>query len=171
MLSELHQALCNDSDASMVQDVLFTSSSRRVIDGLLDLISLEGIYPNLLPGVGVPIERRLKSVLQGGTITQLPKGPPSSQYDENLLPEIAPQLSAIGMSSGGGLCGALQERTLVDLIAAKAQLAFSPNHDGFGGRHVSTLKALLNRYVCPLTSRISLPPSHACRLGIRHMQG
>ncbi|MCJ1246443.1 hypothetical protein MMC30_003650 [Trapelia coarctata] len=145
LLSELHQALCKDPDVKRVQEVLFTSSSRRLIDGLLDLISLEGIYPNLLPGLGVPIERRLKSVLQGGTVTQLPEGTQSPEHDEDLLLQIANQLSAIGMSSGEGLCGALQKRTLVDLIAVKAQFAFSPKHDTSNGRHALTLKALLDR--------------------------
>ena len=151
LLSELHQSLCNDPDARKVQEVLFTSASRRLVDGLLDLVSLEGIYPNLLPGVGVPIERRLKSVLQGGTVTQLPGGTQSPEHDDDLLLEIVRKLSEIGMSSGEGLCRVLQERTLVDLIAAKAQLAFSPKYNTADRRHAVALQALLDRYVCPLT--------------------
>lgn len=153
LLSELHQNLSNDPNNRTRQEVLFTSHNRRLVDGLLDLISLEGIYPNLLPGVGVPIERRLKSVLQGGTVTQLPQSAEPSHKDDYLLLEISTQLSKIAMSSGEGLCGALQERILVDLIAAKVQLTFSSRDDASISKHDLTLKVLLDRYVSPLTSR------------------
>lgn len=152
LLSELHQILSNDPDNRLRQGVLFTSQSRRLVDGLLDLISLEGIYPNLLPGVGVPIERRLKSVLQGGTVTQLPQSAQPSHKDEDLLLEISTQLSKIAISSDEGLCGALQERILVDLIATKVQLTFSSRDDASKSKHDLTLKVLLDRYVFPLMS-------------------
>lgn len=149
LLLELHQNLSNDLDHKVRQEVLFTLHSRRLVDGLLDLISLEGIYPNLLPGVGVPIERRLKSVLQGGTVTQLPESAQSSHKDEDLLLEITIQLSKIAMSSGEGLYEALQERILVDLIAAKAQLVFFSRDDASRSKHALTLTVLLDRYVSP----------------------
>ena len=95
------------------------------MDGLLDLVSLEGIYPNLLPGVGIPIERRVQSVLQGGTSTRA-LGSDDSQIDEVLLGDIVSQLSSIAMASNKGLCSVIQKRTLVDLIAAQTQLAFAP---------------------------------------------
>lgn len=153
-----------------MKDVLFSLPSRRLIDGLLDLISLEGIYPSLLPGVGVPIERRIKSVLQGGTVTYLPEGARSPQNDEDLLLEIGSRLSDIGMSSGDGLCSALQARTLVDLVAAKAQLAFAPKNDTSGGRHALTLEALLDRYVSLLALRNTLLVIKAYIYDIQHMQ-
>jgi hypothetical protein len=144
LLSRLHQALDENADADLVGSILQTSTSRRAVDGLLDLISLEGIYPNLLPGVGVPIERRLRTVLQGVTATKRAEGFEEVLYDESLLLQVFECLSKIGMSSGKGLYRALQERTLVDVIVAGAQLIYAPNYAAPDGRQVYTLSALLD---------------------------
>ena len=113
------------------------------MDGLLDLVSLEGIYPNLLPGVGIPIERRVQSVLQGGTSTRV-LGSDDSQTDETLLVDIVSQLSSIAMASSKGLRSAIQERILVDLIAAQTQLAFAPAVDD-RKYHAGALRTLIDR--------------------------
>ena len=125
LLLDIHESLSElDQNSPELLEVLRTSGSRKTVDALLDLISLEGIYPSLLPGVGVPIERRVTSVLHGGV--------PSKQGDavqhENVLINVVDSLNIIAKSQGHGLSAALRERTFVDLIAANAQLAYDPTN-------------------------------------------
>ena len=130
LLRDIHLCLRNCLDPVLVKEVLYSSTCRRTIDALLDLISLEGIYPLLLPGVGVPIERRVKSVFQGGFTTRAAGADQTSNMDQTLLSNIADQLKLIATDSGKGVSGLLRERTLVDLIAALGQLAFLPSLAG-----------------------------------------
>ena len=127
LLRDIHTCLRNCLDPMLAKEVLYNSTSRRTIDALLDLISLEGIYPLLLPGVGVPIERRVKSVFQGSFTTRTADADQTSNTDLTLLVNIADELRLIATDSGRGVSGPLRERTLVDLIAALAQLAFLPS--------------------------------------------
>ena len=148
LLSSIHTALRASSDPNCIKELLYNSKSRRIIDALLDLISLEGIYPNLLPGVGVPIERRVKSVLQGGVTLRSADVKSSSAGSESLLSEIIGQLKSIALDSGQGLCSILLDRTLVDLIAAMGQLVFSPFATQFQTRS-SDFDLLLQGYASP----------------------
>ncbi|MCJ1473315.1 hypothetical protein MMC13_001966 [Lambiella insularis] len=149
LLIDIHSSLITSQNAQLTHDILYTSSNRRVIDGLLDLISLEGIYPNLFSGVGVPIERRVKSVLQGRTAVNITGNGNGHDTDQDLLLLIVTQLNSIVMSGGKGLYNALQDRTLVDLIAARSQMAFSPAQNNFSSSHAKALQALLD--VIPLS--------------------
>lgn len=135
------------SDPTAVKETLYDSRSRRTIDGLLDLISLEGIYPNLSPGVGVPIERRVRSVLQGGTTTKAFENEQKPGLDRPFLREIVTQLMKIARSSGKGLSVVLQERTLVDLIAALGQLALYPSVLESRDQEIRDFKFVLDVYV------------------------
>ena len=127
LLRDIHLCLRNCLDPILVKEVLYNSAYRRTIDALLDLISLEGIYPLLQHGVGVPIERRVKSVFQGGFTTRAADADQTSNTDQTLLLNITDQLKLIATDSGRGVSGVLRERTLVDLIAALGQLAFLPS--------------------------------------------
>ena len=77
LLQAIHHGLPRHSERTVSEgglkktaaDYLYEPNNRRLVFGLLDLISLEGVYPQLSTGVGVPIERRLKSVLPPGAIT------------------------------------------------------------------------------------------------------
>ena len=127
LLADINWALATKTGAKLTDGVLRTSDSRRVIDGLLDLISLEGIYPCLLPGVGVPIERRVKSISQSGVVSR-PHGPAADpERCSAMLQSIVDTLHGIMIGGQRGVCIALRERNLVDLIAAEAQLSFAPN--------------------------------------------
>lgn len=148
-LVDIHSFLVISQNDQLAHELLYTSSKRSVIDGLLDLISLEGIYPNLLPGVGVPIERRVKSVLQGRTAVSVTEINDGHERDPQLLLDVVMQLDSIAMSGGKGLYYALQDRIIVDLIAAWSQLAFSPGQDAFTSSSTKALQALLDVYVCP----------------------
>ena len=117
--------------------------------GLLDLISLEGIYPSLSPGVGIPIERRVKSVLQNGVITRpSPSSDGPERQGQSLLVEICLALDNI-LEDGDGLASIIQERTLVDLIAGFGELAFSPLIENKSSKntHSCMLKTSVDRYV------------------------
>ncbi|KAA6406754.1 MAG: hypothetical protein FRX48_09477 [Lasallia pustulata] len=121
---DLHRALLSSPDSSSFSKTLQSPSSRRLVDGLLDLISLEGIYPCLSPGVGIPIERRVKSVLRGGFVA---KPVAKESGDQIILAEIVDSLHPIVKEGSKGLGLALRERTLVDVIAGAGQLAFDPS--------------------------------------------
>ena len=136
---------------STFSDALRDLKSRRIIDGLLDLVSLEGIYPFLSPGIGIPIERRVKSVLQGGIVTR--KSPTEDgQITEHkeLLIKVTGSLNRIAANQDAiGLRPALYERTLVDLVASLGELAYNPSHtdEKLHSTYAAILKCLLDLYV------------------------
>ena len=118
------------------------------MDGLLDLLSLEGIYPFLSPGVGVSIERRVKSVLQGGLVTRPSPVEGAGHQDKVLLGGICEGLCVIMKDEGIGLSASLQERTLVDLIAGLGELAYAPLLDERANKHHEfALQSLLDKCV------------------------
>ena len=104
------------------------ASSRRVIDGLQDLVALEGIYPFLLPGVGIPLEQRIKSLLPA-SVTATPAEDAVSSISENeLLQDSVDALYEIVMKGPYYLQTIIRSRSLVDVIAGCGQLAFRPEN-------------------------------------------
>ncbi|MCJ1395546.1 hypothetical protein MMC18_008432 [Xylographa bjoerkii] len=144
LLLTVHHQLKVSEDAALRNEILYNSGNRRIVDALLDLISLEGIYPNLLPGVGVPIQRRVKSVLRNGTVSRVAEAEDQLDQDLGLLLYIVTELEKIAASSGKGLYSAFIERTLVDLIAARGQLAYEPNINQSIQSYATAFKALLD---------------------------
>ncbi|KAI9876818.1 MAG: hypothetical protein M1830_005637 [Pleopsidium flavum] len=130
-LRDIHGALIAASGLSDSQQTLYNTKSRRVVDGLLDLISLEGIYPALSPGVGIPIERRVKSVLQAGVAARpvLSDLDTRHEKDVNLLRKVLDGLSKIILAGNEGINPAVRERTLVDIICGCAELAYQPLYE------------------------------------------
>jgi hypothetical protein len=129
LLEEIWHAAKNlalsDPSSSTSNDLLLRDSvARRTVDGLLDLISLEGIYPQLRSGVGVPIERRVRSILKG---TESSANVVARNFDTSFLVNIAQKLHKVAVQEGNEVSNALRERTLVDVVAAEAQLAFDPD--------------------------------------------
>lgn len=128
LLSNIHLSL--KSIPGTEPNIFENLSERKVLDGLLDLISLEGIYPFLSPGVGIPIERRVKSVIQAGFATRpSPATGILAHNDERLLPIICIRLHDIAM--GRHLDSVFRDRILVDLVAGLGELCYSPliSHD------------------------------------------
>ena len=116
---------------------------RRTIFALLDLLVLEGIYPSLSPGVGIPIERRARSfVLPQYMARPMPTIHVQEIYrDVQLLGRVVSGLLSVlgpGEESRSipkdwksprgypGVEGMVRERCLVDLIAGCGELAMSP---------------------------------------------
>lgn len=147
LLLRIDRALKEDRlvASELVQDL----SRRKTVDGLLDLVSLEGIYPSLSPGVGIPIERRVRSVLRNGVVTRpSPSSDDSQLQDQSLLIEICLAFDEI-LSDGSGIGPTIQQRLLVDVIAGFGELVYSPSvEDKLSNSYLSCkLQTLLDRYV------------------------
>ena len=125
MLQEFELRPSTQEAEKLAAHVSNTSSSRRVVDALLDLISLEGIYPCLLPGVGPPIKHRNKLLHRDGF--EIKESPGTARHDRHdFLKRIIDALNSIALGGRVVRC-LLLERTFVDAIAANAQLTFGPD--------------------------------------------
>ena len=156
LLAEIHRATKNE--ASAASDLTKDLSKCQTVDGLLDLISLEGIYPCLSAGVGIPIERRVTSVLRNGVVTRASSsGDGPHVQGQGLLAKTCLALDEI-LKDGVGLASHIQERTLVDLIAGYGELAYSHSVESTSSDSIYSyeLRALLDRYVF-LQNNIFLP--------------
>lgn len=146
-LMEIHEALLSENESSLSSTMIQDPSHHKIVEGLFDLVSLEGIYPALSPEVGIPFEKRVRSVLKGGLETR-----PSSINDEidsqmkTLLAEICDKLYKMTDDSTR-VSLVLRERTLLDLIASMAELGFSPSkRDKTDDTQVSKFNLLMHRY-------------------------
>ena len=98
-----------------------------MIHALLDLISLEGIYPSLSSGVGIPLQQRVISVLPAGVIAKQTSVPASSTpHDEALLSKIMNVLLSITLDDRDSIQPIIRGRILSDIISGAADLAFNP---------------------------------------------
>lgn len=95
-------------------------------DALLDLVVIEGIYPCLSNGVGVPMERRLKSALKNDLVTRPLSQDKNGSHNQELIAAIVDCLYPI-LSSGNVLASNVEARMLVDLVAAVGQVTFDPD--------------------------------------------
>ncbi|KAL8688350.1 MAG: hypothetical protein Q9218_005718 [Villophora microphyllina] len=126
-------------------DPLTIPKNQKTVDVLIDLVVIEGVYPCLSPGVGTPMERRLKSALKGGLVTTPLAEEQDNRADKNqLLDTIVSRMYPIAVSHLG-LAPNIQERAYVDLIAAAGQLAFAPECDDNKGYFTDVFKALIIR--------------------------
>ena len=124
LFSDLHEASCQRPQNLDSRST--TSRDQKLTDALLDLVVIEGIYPSLEAGVGVPMERRLKSVLKGDLVARsLGQGQEAHPHDQQLIRTIIDCLHPI-LVSRIGLASNVEARMLVDMIAAVGQAAFSP---------------------------------------------
>ncbi|KAL8931094.1 MAG: hypothetical protein Q9208_000197 [Pyrenodesmia sp. 3 TL-2023] len=158
-IRDLH-ASCGDGSNGVGQhEAVASQRSQKVVDGLLDLLVLEGIYPSLSPGVGVPVERRLKSALKGGFTTRpLSEASGGKADDQQLLTDIVECLSPISLSRVG-LSTSVQDRTFVDLIAATGELAFSPAFHSRTRQHfASTFEEIVDSSMNPDSWTSALAP-------------
>jgi hypothetical protein len=85
---------------------------------LLDLILLEGVYPSLSKGVGYPRERQKRSLLCNRGCMSFP--------DLHVLDDVLAILNPLVFTSTGGIHQQVQDSILLDVIAANADLAYSP---------------------------------------------
>lgn len=175
LLLAIHEGLSQTVEKADSPDALQSSSQQKTVDGLLDLISLEGIYPFLSPGVGVPIERRVRSVLKGGLVSKPSPADGGPPEDRGLLARICVGLYSITKGGGRGLTSSLESRTLVDLIAGLGELAYAPliQDQKSAKQHDLMIRALLDRYAASTFDSLipmHLPkvPVYATRICGRH---
>ncbi|KAL8669542.1 MAG: hypothetical protein Q9168_005874, partial [Polycauliona sp. 1 TL-2023] len=123
LLANLHEISCKTSQDP--DQARASATDSRVIDALLDLVVIEGIYPCLMTGVGIPIELRLKSALKGDvSVRQLSQQTDVPSHDVEIIKTIIDCLYPI-LRSRNGLASSVETRMLVDLIAIVGQAAFS----------------------------------------------
>ncbi|EKV15791.1 Protein required for cell viability, putative [Penicillium digitatum] len=109
---------------------------RRMLHALLDLISLEGIYPSLSSGVGIPLQQRVISVLPAGVIAKQANATVSSvPHDEPLLCRIIGVLVDVLFDPRPSLQPIIRGRILSDIISGTSDLAFNPNTEASSGRN------------------------------------
>ncbi|EEA28791.1 protein required for cell viability, putative [Talaromyces marneffei ATCC 18224] len=140
-LESIHSALVSavnarDESQQQLEDAREDAKRRRVIYTLLDLISIEGVYPCLSTGVGIPLEKRVISNLPTGVVArQAPEMTSDKPRNEVLLYRILLALTSILLNeSDGGIQSLLQGRVLSDVISAAADLAFNSRQISDGER-------------------------------------
>lgn len=131
-LQDIHEAYASavNSESLILQaaeDVREDARRRRALNTLLDLISIEGVYPSLSTGVGIPLEKRVLTTLPAGVITkQVPEDAQYKSQNEALLRRILSTLINIMLDERVGIQMIVQGRVLSDIISGTAELAFSP---------------------------------------------
>ena len=143
ILSEIHLAFATTAEVQTEQslaqgckdEALEDAKRRRMLHTLLDLISLEGIYPSLSSGVGIPLQQRVISVLPAGVIAkQAGVSTSSTPHNRHLLETILGSLLDIVLDTRPSIQLVVRGRILSDLISGTADLAFNPNLQSYEGR-------------------------------------
>lgn len=114
------------STTPQTADKLVNATDARTTTCLLDLLVLEGIYPSLSHGVGIPLERRARNFTLPATAAARNKGR-VQEIEENKDVELLGEVVAglIGVMEGGEKVGrTVRERCLVDVLAGCGELAF-----------------------------------------------
>lgn len=127
LLQKIHTYLLARKRPTPTQDDVFPSKDRRVIIALLDLLALEGIYPCLAPGVGVPLERRAKAIIPFSS--QHPTGAIRKVRHVKILTEVVLLFTRILQCGQGEVFELLRDRCLVDVLAGCGELGFNPSED------------------------------------------
>ncbi|RAQ57940.1 hypothetical protein AFCA_006456 [Aspergillus flavus] len=136
ILTRIHSAFVSPiKDAGFPQPresedaALEDAKRRRLLHALLDLISLEGIYPSLSSGAGIPLQQRVISVLPAGVIAHQPQKPPNNKpQNEVLLERIMSVLSDIIWDERRSIQPVIRGRILSDIISAASDLASNAEH-------------------------------------------
>jgi hypothetical protein len=143
--SEQSQHLATEGEDVALED----AKRRRMLHALLDLISLEGIYPSLSSGVGIPLQQRVISVLPAGVIAkQAQISTSSTPHNVSLLRHVMEVLLTILMDTRSSIQPIIRGRILSDIISGTADLAFNPNcsSHGDGSKFQEQFARLIDEY-------------------------
>ncbi|KAJ5560867.1 hypothetical protein N7535_009064 [Penicillium sp. DV-2018c] len=136
ILISVHGSLVEPDDQSVSLQPLEASDDspmedarrRRMLHALLDLISLEGIYPSLSSGVSIPLQQRVISVLPAGVIAkQAPVVASSVPHNQPLLRRIINVLTDVLSDPRPSIQPVIRGRILSDIISGTVDLALNPN--------------------------------------------
>ena len=107
-----------------------------MLHALLDLISLEGIYPSLSSGVGIPLQQRVISVLPAGVIAKHADTQSDTKpSNELLLGRILTALFDVIFDVQPSIQPVIRGRILSDLISGASELAFNTQSFSVDERH------------------------------------
>lgn len=134
-ISPVKEAEFKQSSGESEDPALEDAKRRRLLHALVDLISLEGIYPSLSSGAGIPLQQRVISVLPAGVIAHQPQKPTTSKpQDEVLLERIMVVLSDIIWDERPSIQPIIRGRILSDIISAASDLASNAEYLPFNKR-------------------------------------
>jgi hypothetical protein len=137
------------SSGSKEDPVLEDTKRRRTLHAVLDLISLEGIYPSLSKDVGIPLEKRLISVLPAGVIAkQSQAATGNNSPDETLLHQILTALVEILLDHRPSIQPVIRDRILTDILSGTVELAFNSQslHPSVKENYRHWLQNVINEY-------------------------
>lgn len=127
LLQQIHTYFLTRNRLTPTPEDVFSPKDQRVIIALLDLLALEGIYPCLAPGVGVPLERRAKAIIPSSS-QQLTE-PIRKVRQVRILTEVVLLFTKILQGGQGEVFKLLKDRCLVDVLAGCGELGFNPSED------------------------------------------
>ncbi|KAE8152899.1 hypothetical protein BDV25DRAFT_150360 [Aspergillus avenaceus] len=154
IINQIHNAFVSPAqdttdlhEYEILEDAALTDAKRRrLLHALLDLISLEGIYPSLSPGAGIPLQQRVISVLPAGVIAQQQqRSTANTPSDERLLERILTTLSEIIFDARPSIQPIIRGRILSDIISAASDL--SSNADQLPADRKQHYREVLTRVV------------------------
>lgn len=134
VLASIHRAFVApenvaDEPGQSAEDVAREDAKRRrLIHALLDLIAIEGVYPSLSPGVGIPLQQRVISILPAGVIAQDQKVTKSLPEFEQLLDRIMSTVSDIVLDVRPSIQPLIRGRILSDVFCGVTELAFNSKY-------------------------------------------
>src|SRR6266480_211332 len=125
LLETIHKAIIRETSSQDgdQQDVTFDSSLYSAVMALVDLLTLEGIYPSLPQGVVSPAERRKKSLLYTKVPPQVPLSE-NLQFSNHILRHT---FNPILLDKQQGVQPFLRERIISDIVLGNVNLAFLPD--------------------------------------------
>lgn len=131
LLQRIHTDLLTKHEPSPRPGEIVSPKARRIIIALLDLLALEGIYPCLTPGLGIPLGRRARIIPPSKSSNTSSDGVRRLQNlrDVDILGKIISALLDILKDGKGEVVEMLKDRCLVDLVAGCGELAFNPSQN------------------------------------------
>jgi len=187
LLLHIHHAVATEAQTQdpNSNQLAFDSSLYSAIMGLVDLLTVEGIYPSLPKDAVSVAERRKKSLLFPNAATQSPLTD-DLRVSDQILGEV---FDPIILGQEQGVQFLLRERFLSDVIIGNANLAYSPQfpletnsrfrrklHDIIDQLPTPTVYRLLTEFVkpsspdwlrMPLAEHLALLPLRPS--GVRHL--
>lgn len=151
LLLDIHHAVAAEAQTQdqNTGQLTFDSSLYSAIMGLVDLLTIEGIYPALPRGFVNVDERRKKSLLYSNVPrhTPLPDNLHTSHY---VIGEV---FNPIVLGGEQGAQYLLRERFLIDVVAGNTFLAFAP--DGSTNEYFeSQLNGIIHEMPTPTAFRV-----------------
>ncbi|KAL5115226.1 hypothetical protein ACEQ8H_006900 [Pleosporales sp. CAS-2024a] len=131
-----HLQEINAADIAADPNAPYDASLAGTVYGLLDLIVSSGVLPHL--SAGLAFSQRPRTVLTSVC-------PTPSERDLNQLSEVVQELVNVLEQNGTGVQPLLSQRILPDILAALAELAFSPSCPDHHRSFLDTYKRVLDR--------------------------